>query len=227
MKQLLFLLSLFGLMACSEDPVETVNDTGYDFYPLELGAYRIYEVEELTYSATVEDSSHYYLKEVMADTLVSGDGTVKYLLYRYKSDDDTINWELDSVWAAQLTGNVLLVYEFDVPYCKLAFPITADKTWDGNAYNTQDEADYFYETVDSYTIGDSTYSSDDVIEVAIADIAKNLVDQDERTETYVRGVGLVEKNYITVEFCQSGCSDSYEIDEGRILRQVFLKYGKN
>jgi hypothetical protein len=141
-------LSVLG-MSCSEEMSDISLDQGYDFLPLEIGQFRLYDVEEIVYAVFEPDTSQYYLKEVIADSLVSGDGTVRYLINRY-TGVDSANLTLDSVWSVRKLENSAVFTENNRDYVKLVFPVEAGKTWDGNAYNTLEVQNYNYVSEDSF-----------------------------------------------------------------------------
>lgn len=222
------IMSLVLLCSCSEEVSDVSLDPGYDFFPLELNAYRTYEIQEVTFEVFQPDTTRYFLKEVVKDSMTAGDGLVTYLINRFKSPD-SLSWKLDSVWTARRSEVVAVINENDVPFCKLVFPIKEGRTWDGNAFNVMDEQEYRFEQLSGYAIGSKTLESDKVIRVVIEDIPENLVNQDERYEVYGRGIGLLEKNYIQLSFCTLNCEEKGfsigAIEKGRILSQKLIKYG--
>lgn len=220
------LLLAVSFYSCNEE-ADLTFDQGYDFFPLSGGQFRTYQVEEVIITGSVPDTSHYFLKEVLADSIVH-ESQMSYLVYRYVTEDTTTAWRLDSVWAARRSGTQAVVVENNIPFVKLIFPVKSGASWDGNALNARGEFPYFYESVESLQIGEEAFSAAEVIRVVIADVPENLVEQDERSEVYVRGIGLAQKNYLSASFCQpgSGCEEVGIIDKGRILNQVLVAYGE-
>lgn len=226
MKRLLsFLILLPALWACNEEVTGLVTEQGYDFFPLAPGHFRIYEVEEILYTGAVADSNHYFLKETIRDSIVSNDGTVTYLLERHKRADASQAFQLDSVWTIRCNNYQGIVVENNIPLVKISFPVKEDRSWDGNALNARTPLMLSYEGVENYSLLTQEISADDVVRVIIEDIPANLVKQDQRSEIYVRGIGLTEKNYVSVSFCQNACSPE-QIENGRIYRQHLIEYGR-
>ncbi|WP_421895072.1 hypothetical protein [Marinoscillum sp.] len=225
MRNSLILIFLTFLLACDEEPSDISIEPGYDFFPVKMGQYRTYWVEEVNFGAFGGDTSRYFLSEVISDSLISGDGTVKYLVERSKSTD-SITWKLDSIWTVHRFKDIMIVTENNVPYAKMAFPVIAGNRWDGNAFNAQPEKMYYYQAISQLTHLESTGASD-FVQVIIEDIEENLVNQDERSETYAKGIGLVEKDYVTLQFCSANCGELGEIQSGRILKQNLVGYGPN
>ncbi len=220
---------LMTVWGCSEEISDLSLDPGYDFLPLQVGNFWTYEVEEITYEVFEPDTSTYLLKEVISDSIVAPGGAVKYLISRYKGDSVS-SLVLDSVWAVRVTERAAIFTEHNKDYVKLSFPVAADVSWDGNAYNTLESTDFYYQNVNDYMWNGETYPAADAIRVIISDVEQNLVNQDERSEVYLRTIGLVEKDYIQLSFCTVNCedkgSDIGEIEKGKILKQKLIAYGK-
>lgn len=224
-KALLVLFLVILLSACKEEQSDISIDPGYGFFPLAYGQYHIYEVEEVTFSTFSIDTASFFLQEKITDSLVSGDGSIRYLLSRYKSQD-TLTWVLDSVWTVQRHKESLVVTENNLPLVKLVFPVLSGKTWNGNALNIYDSDSYFYADEPGRTVAGQDVAVSDIIRVVLEDIPENLVKQDERSEVYARGVGLVEKDYYSLNFCSVNCEELGEIQSGRILKQNLIAYGQ-
>ncbi|HCX21547.1 MAG: hypothetical protein CMB80_33885 [Flammeovirgaceae bacterium] len=224
----LFLLSI-ALFGCSEEKSDLSLDQGYDFLPLQVGMFWTYSVEETVYEVFEPITTTYILKEVIADSLVSAGNEMKYVVNRYSGVDED-NLELDSVWSIRKTERSAITGENNKEVIKLSFPVTSGISWDGNAYNTQDAQLFYYQDIDIYEFDGDSYSSPDAIRVIIEDIEQNLVNQDERSEVYLRNIGLVEKDYTELSFCTVNCdqkgSEIGAIEKGKILKQNLISYGK-
>jgi len=224
----ILILAVLG-MSCSEEMSDISLDQGYDFLPLEIGQYRLYAVEEIVYEVFEPDTSLYYLKEVIDDSLVSGDGNVRYLINRYIGEDST-SLELDSVWSVRKSEKSVVVTENNRDFVKLVFPVAAGRSWDGNAYNALETQNYYYQSVEALEWNGEQIEAENTIRLIIEDVEQNLVNQDERSELYLRNVGLVQKDYTQLSFCTVNCeekgSEVGEIEKGRILKQELIRYGK-
>jgi len=213
------------LLSCNQESDLVLGEDQTNYYPLTVGQYRTYYTEEIRFSLLDPDTSFYYLKEVIDDSIITIDGSVKYLINRYVSSDN-VSFDLDSVWAVQKLERAIVVTENNIPFVKLIEPVKSTETWDGNAYNTLSEVTYYYQTTGALFDGIANeITSLDLIDVIIEDIPVNLVNQDERRETYAMDVGLVQKDYISLEFCTLDCGEVGEIQSGRILKQWLIEYG--
>ncbi|MEP1095773.1 MAG: hypothetical protein ABJG78_11730 [Cyclobacteriaceae bacterium] len=216
-------LAVFTILISCNQQLEVTNETlGYDYYPIVLGQYRIYDVEEIDYKLSGFDTMHYQLRETIFDSLVSPDQT-SYLIRRDKRGDVTEKWKSDSVWTATLTSNYLAISENSVPFMKLTFPVELGREWNGNSLNTKPEITYYYQPATEAII--DSVVLDDHIRLIIEDIEPNIVSQDERSEVYARGIGLVQKHYLTLQFCTADCNEIGEIEAGRFLSQILIEAG--
>ena len=219
---LVFLLTF--TTSCNTSKEVGPETVGYDFYPLAVGDYRIYDVEEINYLITGFDTAVYQLREIITDSIPSIDQTT-YLLRRDIRQNELDDWESDSVWAVTKTSNYLSITENNIPFIKLTFPVKQGKEWDGNSLNSRAEQIYYYEPIDTLLVDSLTLN--DQIRVVIEDVEENVTGVDLRSEAYVQGIGLVEKNYLTQKKCTSSdCGpDLGEVIAGRALRQTLIEIG--
>ena len=219
----LFLIS--GVFWSCNETKEVGPDTlGFEYYPLNIGEYRVYDVEEIRYLVTGFDTTNYQLRETIFDTIKSAN-RITYLLRRDIRPDAMSSWESDSVWSVARTENYLSITENNIPLIKLTFPVTLGRTWDGNSLNTNTTLTYYYQALTSALI--DTVSLDDHIRVIIEDVEENVTGVDLRSEVYVNGVGLVEKDYLTQKKCTSSdCgAELGDVIGGRSLKQTLIEIG--
>lgn len=226
MKKLFSLIFIGILTACGDSEEPMAFDSGYDYYPTSSGAERIYDVEEINFDLFGPDTSRYFLREYISDSILSDQVSITYVLKREKRTSELEEWESDSLWSVRKTESYVIVTENNLPLVKLSFPVSEGRTWDGNAFNSLQEEGYRYETVSQESV-DSLFTSNEVIRVVISDVEKNLVSQDQRSEVYAKGIGLVEKNYIAINFCTVDCDSVGQVQSGRILNQVLVEYVEN
>lgn len=213
-----FLLLL--LAACGErDMIAPVVEP--DYFPLEIGNYWVYEVEETTYSLLEVVTSNYELRETLVDTIEGESPT--YLMLQERRANEGEEWEADSMFTVRKTSTALIVTENNLAYARMAFPVERGKEWNGNAYNALPEAEYEYVEV-STILSELEFGT--LVQVQLSDIEQNLVNQDEQYQIYAEGVGLIEKNYIRFNFVTSG-ENLGEIESGRVLKQYLKEYEKN
>ncbi len=211
------------LVSCDDQFLENNTDFGYDYFPLEVGAYKTYDVIEVTYNASGPDTSRYELKTTISE-VVEEDDITYFILRRERRQDELSDWEISDVWTLRRDEFTGVAIEENIPLIKMTFPVELDKIWDGNAFNSRNSAEYQYVAPDAASY-DDLLDEAEKIQVQIADIPQNLVNRDQRYEVYARGIGLVEKNYIVLNYCTANCG-SEEVDSGIIIEQKITAYGQ-
>jgi len=226
------LFTLFGIVllwfACN--PKELMPDTtrvGFDFFPLQVGNFRVYQVEEITKTVLFgNDTARFQLKESLVDSFPGLGGDIIYLLHRSKRLSASDTWELDSVWAVRRNQSQAVTVESNVPFIKLVFPIDENKIWDGNKLNSMEN--------DAYEMRNLFASFDTgltVFEETLTVIQNEKLDSidilDFRKEVYGLNIGLIYKSSSLLEWCDDpDCLGQRIIEQGRILKQTIIDYGK-
>jgi len=237
-KYLSFLVVGLGLLSCSDDgELTTVADT--DFFPLEKGAFYLYDVDETIYSGLQQSESFQYeLRVVVADSFINATGGVTYVLQRFRKDSFNTDFQVLESWSSRIEPSQVVVSEGNISFVKLAFPLVTEKEWNGNAVNNLGGEEVCGENptfaCDLYTISNTGFAFqaagqnfNETIEVTQNNNSDIIVGQDIRKEIYVRNVGLVYKESTVLEFCTVGdCIGQQQIEKGFLLKQTLKVYGK-
>jgi hypothetical protein len=211
------------LFSCS-DTLEP-GKIGFNYFPLEIGDYRIYQVQRIEYSLfATTDTAHYQLKELVVDTF-STQSELNYILHRFKRDLSTDKWQLDSVWTSRRTQNHAIVVENNIPFVKMVFPIRLDKVWDGNLFNASPPDEYqITEIGGSLETPAGTFV--DNLTVFENNEPDTLIFQDIRQSIYALNVGLIYKNSSILDFCNTDPDCLGTLEFGIKFDQVLTDYGK-
>ncbi|MCD6017787.1 MAG: hypothetical protein K0S53_908 [Bacteroidetes bacterium] len=230
-------MTLFGVLACKKK-VEEAPDVGYDYAPVTLGKYIVYDVDSTVYT-DIGDTIYnkYRIKEKLEENFTDNQGREAVKLARYikKYNDtvgyDNIPWVLKDVWNLVKTSTTLEVVEEDVRLTKLIFPVREDATWNGNAQNTMGEWEYLYKYIDKKeNINGATF--DNVLFVEQKDDkSKNAIHRQYFIEKHAKNVGLVYReikdlysNHITI--VNGGASPvETRIEKGIIYKQTYVTHG--
>lgn len=211
---------------CKEEVLPPQTDrVGFDFFPLEQGLFRVYDVEQIDFSLITSDTNHFQLKEAVVDSFLNAEQGYTYILHRSTRANDTVEWQLDSVWTARRNDALAVMIENNVSIIKLVFPVDAEKEWDGNSLNGKmQQLFHFTDLSAPLVLPDTTYTET----VTVKNKGENnLIFQDERNEVYVRGIGLAQKDFVVLNFCaRDDCLGQGIIDSGQILRFNLIDHGK-
>jgi hypothetical protein len=231
----LFISWLFiALLACeSHTSFPKINSAAY--YPIQKGSQWIYAVVETQFSpVTGQTTSTYDLKVLVSDTLVAS-GETLYTLQRYRRDDSTLPFVVSDTWSVRKSDFSIIVQQGNIPYLKLSLPLSAGKTWNGNAYNNLGGKDRCADgtlACDNYSVtrlaqgfqqGTLSYSNTVTIEENNA--TDPIVGQDVRTSVYALGVGLVYYESNVFSYCTVGtCIGKQVVESGTAYKQTLKDY---
>jgi hypothetical protein len=185
-------------MACKKnEPDVSAIDLGYEYFPNISGKYIEYEVDSIHYSAE-NDTTHFFLREEYAEDFVDGEGQAAVRIERYKRTSADEPWILKDVWSQKRTTTTAERIEENQRFVRLVFPVSPDATWDGNAYNSMDTWEYEYQEItEPFEYEGLTFPN--TLKVQQRNNI-NLVDQEEAYEYYAKGIGLVHKRLMDLNF---------------------------
>ena len=224
----IFLLSISIVMiySCKVKNAEPNGAyVGYDYYPLEVGRYNVYDVYDTIYNGIVRKDSVYQLKELIQSYITEGQ-EVKFVLHQYFKKTTDTDWpgQPDSVWSLTNTSNQLIREENNIQYIKLVFPVKEGKTWNGNARNIYDAQTYTMKNVDgSYALPSLVFNPTLMMEISNT---KSVINKDHRYEIYARGIGPIKREYTVYAYDQSQLGSGV-IEYGYHKVFILKSYGKN
>ena len=218
-------LVFLALFACGESTVELSTDRlGYHYFPLDVGDFRIYDVEESRFTVLGEEQLSYELKEYVADSGLNASDNLYYILHRSTRINDTDSWNLDSIWTAQKTTSIGILFENNRPFVKMSFPDAQGIFWDGNSMNTNGNETYQYELDIADTILFDT-PFEKIVKVVQND-RSDAIGVNDRAEFFAPNVGLILKTSTVLNYCQADCKEINEIQSGRTYKMTLKSYGK-
>ena len=222
----LFFLGLFCLTSCQNNAKTEPLALGYEFFPLEIGRYVIYEVTKTNYPSNQPIiRENYQLKEEVVDTFTSASKVKLYVLERYVRLDETQNWKIDSVWAASRTNNQAIRQENNVSFVRLTFPLKDKLIWNGNFFNNNAREDYQIEDFNKPMVINKLNLPKTLKVQQIND--SSLVRLTRRNEIYAENVGIVAIDETQITYKSDNLSIGKGIiDFGKIIKQRIIAYGK-
>ena len=226
MYKLIFGVLIIIFLGCSDSTINpNSNQIGLEYFPMQVGDFKIYDIEETNFSVLGSETSIYQLKESVADSFLNIENQFSYIINRETRINDTHEWVLDSVWTARVTNQYAVLVENNRSIMKLVFPIEHGLQWDGNALNSKSEKIFTY----NLNIGDTILMENqfsNLSKIIQSDIEENLINRNESFEIYAKDVGLIIKNSIILEYCQTDCPETKTVDSGRIYKATLSVYGK-
>lgn len=231
----LVIISLIIIVFSCNKKSKLINDVdfGYDYYPLTIGKYVVYDVDSSIYQQLPKDTFiyKYRIKEKISDSYIDSRGQTNYRIERYfkkydpKKSYDSIPWMIKEVWLMNADNKSVQVLENNIRFTKLSFPVISKEEWDGNALNTLGTMKYSYEYIDyPEKINSTSFAS--VLKVNQY-FFRTLLSLQNYSEKYARGVGLVYKEYTYVVNRKTlNAFVENNIDSGIVYKQSVVSYGR-
>lgn len=222
-KNLTLILLSVAALSCESSINPSGIEDGQEFFPLKTGDIRIYQVNEVNHNidGTIEDLNYFIKEEIVESFISASDST--YVIYRYQRENDMMEWEFVETRQARITDHQAIIFEGNIPYLKLTFPIVAGKMWDGNLLNDQEEDLYVMDSI--YSAYNSELQFDSTLTVIQNDNQDFIVELDRRFEIYGYNVGQVYKEEILYTYCtEDNCLGQQQIETGRKLTETLVEY---
>lgn len=231
------LTSAVVLAGCSDGDPAAAPELGREYYPLQVGAYRIYDVADTTYTNFNAVAQRYQFKEKDSTLVTDAAGLPAYQVVRYRRASAAEKWKFDSLLVVTPTDRTIQLQRSNRRTVELVFPVREGRIWNQNAFNSQDtivaENRQYSRTGQpfTYTNGARQFSYDQTI------TASNLLGRGEvnlyyatvRREVYAKGIGLVYRVRRDLAFCDNSPScvpTASRPNSGRTRWEVLVESGK-
>lgn len=196
MKRLIYIAAGIVLLAsaCKKDKAEP-RDLGYDYFPVEIGKYIIYDVDSIFIDepVNINDTFHYQIKEVIADEFIDNEGNLAQRIERFRRPNDSTAWVIKDVWASNRLSQSAQRVEENVRIIRMAFPVREGQFWDANEFNPQQPRPLTYEDVDRERTVNGQYFDSTL--KTVTTLLPNLIDTIVDTEIRAKHVGVVRKRH--------------------------------
>lgn len=200
------LVGLALVAGCGHKGEEAPTDLGRDYYPLQVGAERVYNVVDKTYNNNVATTTtQSQIREQLTETYRDAAGVLTYKLVRSSRALPTDAWRVDSAQTITVNDRNLLLTRSNWRTVELIFPVRAGAEWNRNAFNDRDPltaVNRRYQDVGaSFTAGSRAY--DNTVTVFDDDpTTNNIFYEYTIRQVYARGVGPVFREQLTLNYCQ-------------------------
>lgn len=238
----ILLFSIIAMVSCTPELEDYQgNVEGPKYFPLAIGNTWIYRVDSVIYDnkGLLVDSVSQYIKETITHKYLDAANEDVYRIERSSKNISGGSWNVIAVWSATLNDRTATKTENNLKFLKLTFPVTVNKSWDGNIYFPTDVVirvagepikmyqnwgKYKYVSVDeSLVLEGKTYT--DVTTVLQADI-ENKISKRYSIEKYAKNIGLIYKEMWILDTQKSESSAPWEVkaEEGFILKKRLISF---
>ncbi len=222
---ILIALSLLSAVSCQKSTTEPINT--YDYYPLEIGRFIIYDVAETNYSAGQPKPTliKRQEKDEVDRILEAKENTTTYIIARYQRKSVTDYWQKTKEYAITKSPDKILTNLDNQTVFSMVFPVDPNLKWNGNTYNNQDAQNFQYADINQPTQAGG-YTFDNGLTV-IERRDSSIINKYQTYKQYALGVGLVSDEQTAYEYCQdNNCIGDYIIESGYYKTRVLNSYGK-
>jgi len=128
---------VFHLQSCTKETGEDLSELslGYNFYPLEVGKYILYNVDSIYWDDFLKAEIHHrsQMRYECVDSFLNGEGEVSYVINVTERETPTSPFVPSDVIHATISNNRLITTQSNLDIIQLTFPIENGKTWNGLA----------------------------------------------------------------------------------------------
>ncbi|WP_152425115.1 hypothetical protein [Nafulsella turpanensis] len=216
------------MAACEQVSIMPDNArTGYDYYPLSPGQYRIFDVYRINYNFVGEnDTSRFELKQLVESAYLNQEGDSTFVIHNLHRKDAGQRWKLDSIQHIRLNTRQLIELSNNKAIVKLVFPVNEGKTWNSNILNSA-EADSFrmVNVHQPFLVLDSLYEQ--TLTVLQQNIPDTIVRQDVQQEVFALQTGPVYRIRKIFNYCATAdCIGQGLITTGVFEEMKLIAFGK-
>ena len=207
---LVFISIVFYSVLFSCKPDSTLSDVSpFAYYPLDSGKYITWTVDSVKYHDFGMVSSHFEVKEVLADTFYDDTHLLNYRIERYFRAADTLEWQLQGIWSVRYNGGKVEKSENNLRFIKLISPLSENVSWKGNAYlgglgsipvpeeclnlSFYENWNYDYASVgNAFSVNGFNFDSTVTVEESGS---INLIEYNFSREIYAQNIGMVDREF--------------------------------
>ncbi|SEJ31862.1 hypothetical protein SAMN05216327_108246 [Dyadobacter sp. SG02] len=217
-------IASIAFSACDDDNTDPVDP--YNYYPLEIGHYVVYDVNQEVYSAgqSAPVITKWQEKDEVDKIVSDSAGIVTYIVARSTRNSAADYWQKAKEYAVHKYPDKILTNIDNQLFQSLIFPIDSRTTWNGNAYNNLDKQDYYYEPgIKSTKIGEHSF---DKVLTVVERKDTSIINKYVTIKEYGLGVGLLSEDQTTFEFCQKDdCIGLGQIESGSHKTRKIIEFG--
>ena len=217
----LLLIALDGCNPKTTDPVDV-----YEYFPLEVGRFAVYDVKEEVYSTGQANPviKTWQEKDKVENVSEDDGGIFTYTFSRSTRNNATEYWTKAKEYKVHRHPDKILTNIDNQTFFSMVFPVDTRISWNGNTYNNRDAENYHYEDVNMPgSVGAQTFDRTlRVVERNDSSVINRYIG----IKQYGLGIGLISDHQTSFEYCQDdACIGSGKIDSGVRKARTIVEHG--
>ncbi|WP_210488979.1 hypothetical protein [Rufibacter aurantiacus] len=215
---LLFVVLLTSLLSsCGDDEItRDPNSLGYQYFPLEVGRFWIFNVTENEYSRNqVTKTTTFQTRELIKDITTDQTGREWFRVEVSRRNSPESAWTVSGVKLISMSSTDLRIMENNQTMVHMVFPVKDGYSFVSNAFKNEDHENPVYYTYanlgDAFSENGKNYEN--TLTLVQAE-SKNTIELEKRNEVLALGVGSVSRTNTDYTYCEdsSGASCPYGED---------------
>jgi hypothetical protein len=203
------LLALLVVQSCSDSGTDPIAP--YDYFPLSIGQYQVYQVNEEVYSSGSREPvlKAWQEKDEVTSLNEDSSGTKVYIVSRSTRNTPTQSWQKIKEYSVRHDPDKVIVNLDNEVLMPLVFPYSPQVTWDGYKYFSLDDDDPRYNTKHRYEdinqpLTVNSLNFDKTIKVTERTDTTGVAQYRLGYKQYAAGVGLITDEQTNFDYLQEG-----------------------
>ncbi|RNI30710.1 hypothetical protein [Rufibacter latericius] len=218
---LLFVVLLTSLLSsCGDEEITRDPDSlGYQYYPLAIGNYWIFNVTENKYTLNViTQTTTYQSRERIDGTITDQTGREWYRVELSRRSNPEASWVVSGVKLISMSSSDLRIQENNQTFVKMVFPVKKGYSFVTNGFVDAVTYDYVYLTYSDLgkTIFENGTTYDNTLTVIQEDFEK-LYDLREQSEILSFNLGPIKRSLVSFDYCNTSDVGICEVGTGFIV----------
>ncbi len=201
--EVFLIVAIFLVPACDKNnepgraPEPYIQHRDYAFLGKDLKlTYQLDSIVYNNFNNSIDTTSYRVTHEFQEKLMDSGD--VEQYLIKFKVFKANGALLRSALYKSRLTSNEYQVFISNKRELRLKFPLSADASWDGNAYNKQDSQIYKVKAIhEAATVMDNSYDSTLLVQEKFEE---NLIRLNAQRTRYAKDVGRIYQEKINLRF---------------------------
>lgn len=221
-KKLFIGLSILWLISCERENPNL--DLGFNYQPLEIGRFWIYEVDELVvFGENDQEERKFFVRDKVDYSYLNAQNEQVFVIKREESTN-RLNWVGGRNYAMFVRKNALVRFSENRTIVPLVFPPRESTSWDANVFNSSERDEFTILKAGVVDSGNVSYPRAVVVRQEQDDDL--ITFRDNRYEVFARGIGLVEHYFEVFTYCsRNDCLGQQLINGGRKTHMKIVDYG--